>query len=153
MRRFAGVVLILLVAASAAAAAPAKRPPRFAVTITGRQTFEWTIDSPAPCAFKGHGTQAIDFASRPGITAYATENSSPPGAPPGKEFHLAVAGKVGPRVLPLTGTEKRNYESLAPPPPANCLIGIGRKYGESCQGTNSFNPAAGVVLLRNRQKL
>jgi hypothetical protein len=157
------LVLALALALAASAAAPAKTAPaRFALSIHGTQRFEWAIDggleeiakSPA-CAFRGKGTQTLEFATPPGLTVVPTDIWGPTGAPGGYEFRALVGGKRQ-RLIPLRGKETRDYETLVVPQVASCPMFRDLSehgYGQSCQGTNPFTSRAGVVLVRYHEQL
>lgn len=125
------------------------RLPRFLVTITGTQHFEWTLEdmTSGPCSFKGHGEQSEVFG-----TARPVKVIAPPArirADRFKEFQ-AFNGRGWGRVVPLKGKETRVYRVLKPPR-GDCQLPP--ELGSDCQGTNSLLPRAGVALIRDQRKV
>jgi hypothetical protein len=142
-------VLAALFAATSVESAQS-RAPRFLVTITGTQHFEWTLeDSTAgSCSYKGHGEQSETFG-----TARPVKVIAPPArirADRGKEFQ-AFNGRGWGRVVPLSGRETRSYRVLKAP--AGECRGVQPELRRDCQGTNPLLPRAGVAIIRDRRKV
>ena len=137
-------VLAALLTATSLAGAELRRPRLF-VTITGTQSWNWTVEYSGSCSFKGQGEQRESFG-----TARPVKVIPPPAGPTGKhpEFQ-AFNGRGWGRVVPLSGRETRAYRVLRPPS-AGCTD-LGREYANDCSGTNPLLPRAGVVLMRVRQ--
>lgn len=125
------------------------RVPRFLVTITGTQHFEWTLqDSAGVCSYKGHGEQSETFG-----TARPVKVIAPPAAIRAdrfKEFQ-AFNGRGWGRVVPLTGRETRNYQALLPP--SGACPNVRPEFRSNCHGTNPLLPRAGVAIIRDQRKV
>src|SRR5215210_4038732 len=143
------VILVALVGATSVESAQS-RAPRFLVTITGTQHFEWTLKdvTSGPCAFEGHGEQAETFGTSSPVKVIA-----PPArmrADRYKEFQ-AFNGRGWGRVVPLAGRETRVYRVVkAPTGPCE---GLRPEFRRDCRGTNPLLPRAGVALIRDRRKV
>lgn len=138
------VVLAALLTATSLASAQTRRP-RFFVTITGTQSYNWTLEYSGTCAFKGHGEQRESFG-----TSRPVKVIPPPARPTGQhpEFQ-AFNGRGWGRIVPLRGRETRAYRVLRPPSPG--CTDLPSEYANSCSGANPLLPRAGVVLMRVRQ--
>jgi hypothetical protein len=125
------------------------RAPRFLVTITGTQHFEWTLeDSTSACSYKGHGEQSETFGTSRPVKVIA---------PPArlrkdryKEFQ-AFNGRGWGRVVPLSGRETRVY-NVVKAPTGQCE-GMQPALRRDCRGTNPLLPRAGVAIVRDRGKV
>jgi hypothetical protein len=153
--RGAIVALLLAVLVAESASSAARRLPRFTVTIQGTQRFEWAFTGNllgSGCRItKGEGVQVLRFATPRPVRVVATNQPAPPGTPGGFEFRLVGTGK---RVIPLKGTETREYRA----DPAARADGCAeperaRPYAQSCHSTNPFVAGAGVVLVRGKTTL
>jgi hypothetical protein len=141
-------VFVALLAATSVETAQS-RAPRFLVTITGTQHFEWTLeDSTSACTYKGHGEQSETFG-----TARAVKVIAPPArirADRYKEFQ-AFNGRGWGRVVPLAGRETRVYDVLKAPT-GQCQ-GMTPELKTDCRGTNPLLPRAGVAIIRDRRQV
>lgn len=140
----AAVVAALLTATSVDSAQ--SRAPRFLVTISGTQHFEWTLEqtNPSSCSFKAQGEQSETFG-----TARPVRVIAPPArtrADRGKEFQ-AFNGRGWGRVVPLQGGETRTYRVLRAPA-GDC---VGPELRRDCRGANPLVRGAGVALMRDRR--
>jgi hypothetical protein len=142
----AAVAVALLSATSTESAQ--SRAPRFLVTVTGTQHFEWTLEqtNPSSCSYKAQGEQSESFGTSRPVKVIA---------PPArlqkdryKEFQ-AFNGRGWGRVVPLAGRETRAYRVLRAPP-ADCVT---PEFRSDCRGTNPLVPGAGVALMRDRRKV
>ncbi len=141
----AAVFGALLAAASIESAQ--SRAPRFLVTITGTQHFEWTLqDSAGLCSYKGHGEQSETFGTSRPVKVIAP----PPRGGSSREFQALSQGAWG-RVVPLTGRETRAYQALLPPI-GECR-NVRPELRSNCSGTNALLPRAGVALMRDYRKV
>jgi hypothetical protein len=153
MRKAALCVSVALFGALLAAASvesAQSRAPRFLVSITGTQHFEWTLEdaTSTTCSFEGHGEQSETFG-----TARPVKVIAPPArsrADRYKEFQ-AFNGRGWGRVVPLAGRETRVYRAVRVPK-APCE-GISPELKSDCRGTNALLPRAGVALIRDRRKV
>ena len=138
-------VLAALLTATSLAAAQTRRP-RFFVTITGTQSWNWTLEHSGTCSFKGQGEQHESFG-----TSRPVEVIPPPARPTGHhpEFQ-AFNGRSWGRVVPLRGRETRAYRVLRPLSPG-CTEDLRREYANDCRGTNPLLPRAGIALMQVRQ--
>ena len=144
----AGVVCALIGAASVDSAE--SRAPRFLVTVSGSQQFEWTLrDLTSPsCRFEGHGEQSETFG-----TARPVKVIAPPArsrADRFKEFQ-AFNGRGWGRVVPLSGRETRAYRVVRPPAPG--CMSVRPEFRSDCTGTNRLLPRAGVAIIRDGRKI
>lgn len=144
----AGLICALIGAASVESAQ--SRLPRFLVSITGTQHFEWTLEdaTSGACSFKGHGEQSETFGTSRPVKVIA-----PPArtrADRYKEFQ-AFNGRGWGRVVRLTGKETRVYRVLKAP--TGACDGVGPEFRSDCRGTNALLPRAGVALIRDRRKV
>jgi hypothetical protein len=126
------------------------RAPRFLVTITGTQHFEWTLEdsTSGTCSYKGHGEQSETFG-----TARPVKVIAPPArirADRYKEFQ-AFNGRGWGRVVPLSGRETRVYNVLKAPT-GQCQ-GLTPELKTDCRGTNPLLPRAGVAIIRDRRQV
>jgi hypothetical protein len=141
-------VFVALLAATSVETAQS-RAPRFLVTITGTQHFEWTLeDSTSACTYKGHGEQSETFG-----TARAVKVIAPPArirADRYEEFQ-AFNGRGWGRVVPLAGRETRVYDVLKAPT-GQCQ-GMTPELKTDCRGTNPLLPRAGVAIIRDRRQV
>lgn len=142
----AAFVCALLVASSVETAS--SRAPRFLVTITGTQHFEWALrDSRSGgCAYEGYGEQWECLRTARAVKVIAP----PPRGGRSRQFQALARGRSG-RVVPLTGTETRAYPVLKAPTAA--CPAIRPEFKRGCRGTNPLLPRAGVVLMRDRETL
>jgi hypothetical protein len=124
-----------------------KRPPRFFVTITGTQHWEWTLDrtDSRSCSIKSHGEQHETFGTSRPVKVIAPA--------PGKVEFQARSPRGWGRVVPLTGRETRVYRVLRPPSGDCRAAYLAPEYRSNCQGANSLDPRAGIALMRVRQTL
>jgi hypothetical protein len=144
-----GAIAAALLAAASVESAQS-RAPRFLVTITGTQHFEWTLEdaSAGLCSYKGHGEQSETFG-----TSRPVKVIVPPArlrADRYKEFQ-AFNGRGWGRVVPLRGEETRVYRVLRAP--TGTCEGMRPELRRDCRGTNPLLPRAGVALIRDRQKV
>jgi hypothetical protein len=126
------------------------RAPRFLVTITGTQHFEWTLEenTAGSCSYKGHGEQSESFGTSRPVKVIA-----PPAgrrADRYKEFQ-AFNGRGWGRVVPLKGAETRVYRVLRAP--TGTCEGMSPELRKDCRGTNALLPRAGVALIRDQRKV
>jgi hypothetical protein len=145
----AAAIAVALVGATSVESAQS-RAPRFLVTITGTQHFEWTLKdvTSGPCAFEGHGEQDETFGTSSPVKVIA-----PPArmrADRYKEFQ-AFNGRGWGRVVPLSGRETRTYR-VARAPAANCTS-VDPVLRSDCRGSNPLLPRAGVAIIRDRRKV
>jgi hypothetical protein len=143
------VFLVALIGATSVESAQS-RAPRFLVTITGTQHFEWTLKdvTSGPCAFEGHGEQAETFGTSSPVKVIA-----PPArmrADRFKEFQ-AFNGRGWGRVVPLSGRETRTYR-VARAPAASCAS-VSPELRSDCRGSNPLLPRAGVAIIRDGRKV
>lgn len=122
-------------------------PPRFFVTITGTQHWEWTLDrtDASTCSIKAHGEQHETFRTSRPVKVMAPAHGS-------VEFKALSARRWG-RLVPLTGRETRVYRVLRPPTGDCRAHNLAPEYRSDCQGANSLDARAGIVLMRVRQTL
>ena len=144
-----GAIVAALVTATSIQSAQAKAP-RFLVTISGTQHFEWTLEdaTSGSCSYKGHGEQSETFGTSRPVKVIA-----PPArlrADRYKEFQ-AFNGRGWGRVVPLAGRETRVYNVLKAP--AGACEGVGPELRRDCRGTNPLVPRAGVALIRDQRKV
>jgi hypothetical protein len=150
-KRFLGMSVAVFVALLAATSVESaqSRAPRFLVTITGTQHFEWTLeDSTSACSYKAHGEQSETFG-----TARPVKVIAPPArirADRYKEFQ-AFNGRGWGRVVPLAGRETRVYDVLKAPT-GQCQ-GMRPELKTDCRGTNPLLPRAGVAIIRDRRQV
>ncbi len=142
----AAALAALLAATSVDSAQP--RAPRFLVTISGTQHFEWTLEqtNPSSCSFKAQGEQSETFGTSRPVKVIA-----PPArirADRYKEFQ-AFNGRGWGRVVPLQGTEMRTYQVLRAAA-GDC---VPPELRSDCRGTNPLVRGAGVALMRDRRKV
>jgi hypothetical protein len=142
----AAFICALLGASSVESAS--SRAPRFLATISGTQHFEWMLRDTRSggCAYEGHGEQSERFRTARAVKVIAP----PPRGGSSREFQALARGRWG-RVVPLIGTETRTY-ALLKAPTAPCPA-IRPEFRHDCRGTNPLLPRAGVVLMRDREKL
>jgi hypothetical protein len=138
-----------LLAATSIQGAQAKAP-RFLVTISGTQHFEWTLEdsSAGPCSYKGRGDQSETFGTSRPVKVIA-----PPArtrADRFKEFQ-AFNGRGWGRVVPLAGRELRVYQVLRAPT-GECQ-GVRPELRKDCRGTNPLLSRAGVAIIRDQRKV
>lgn len=124
------------------------RRPRFLVTITGTQHFEWTIEdsSSGSCSYKGHGEQSETFGTARPVKVIA----APPSGGRSNEFQAFRRGGWG-RTVPLVGRATRAYRVLRAPS-GECRQ-VPPEFRRDCGGTNPLLPRAGVAIMRNRQTI
>jgi hypothetical protein len=142
--RGVGLALLVVALIGASAGTAASRAPRFLLTVEGTQRFEWTLDGQLEgptCIVKGHGVQVLRFATPRPVRVVATSNYATSG-PGGYQFQPIGTGK---RLVPLTGTETRDYQ-VESARAEGCSAST-RGYGQSCQATNRFLAGAGVSLV------
>ena len=141
----AAVVAALLTATSVDSAQ--SRAPRFLVTISGTQHFEWTLEqtNPSSCSFKAQGEQSETFGTSRPVKVIA-----PPAKDRSKEFQ-AFNGRGWGRTVPLAGRETRVYRVLKAAT-GECE-GMRPELTRDCRGTNPLLPRAGVAIKRDRRKV
>ena len=142
-------IAVALVGATSVESAQS-RAPRFLVTVTGTQHFEWTLKdvTSGPCAFEGHGEQDETFGTSSSVKVIA-----PPArirADRYKEFQ-AFNGRGWGRVVPLSGRETRTYR-VARAPAASCTS-ITPELKSNCGGSNPLLSRAGVAIIRDGRKV
>lgn len=144
----AAIVAMLFAAASVESAQ--SRAPRFLVTVTGTQQFEWTLEdkTSGACSYKGHGEQSETFGTSRPVKVIAP--AARIRADRYKEFQ-AFNGRGWGRVVPLKGGETRVYNVLKAPT-GECE-GISPELRRDCRGTNPLLPRAGVALIRDQRKV
>jgi hypothetical protein len=126
----------------------ASKRPRFFVTISGTQHYEWTLEyAEEGCSFKGHGEQSERFGTSRPVKVIPPPLVSSGGS---IEFQALRQGGWG-RTVPLAGRETRSYQVLRAP--VGCPDEIERQYRSDCRGTNPLLPRAGVVLVRLKQQV
>jgi hypothetical protein len=126
------------------------RAPRFLVTVSGTQHFEWTLEdaSAGSCSYKGHGEQSETFGTSRPVKVIA-----PPARLRADRFteFQAFNGRGWGRVVPLTGRETRVYDVLRAST-GECA-GVSPELRRDCRGTNPLLPRAGVALIRDQRKV
>lgn len=148
MKRGAVCLCAVLIGAllTATSIQSASKRPRFFVTISGTQHYEWTLEyATADCSFKGHGEQTERFGTSRPVKVIPPPLVSTGGS---NEFQALRQGGWG-RTVPLAGRERRSYRVLRAP--VGDCPDIGREYRSNCSGTNPLLPGAGVVLVRVKQ--
>jgi hypothetical protein len=139
----AAMFAALLTASSLQSAQTAR--PRFFVTIKGTQHWEWTLDRTGDCSIKAHGDQHETFGTaRPVKVMTPGPNAQHP------EFQ-ALSSRGWGRLVPLTGRETRVYRVLRPPSGDCRPVNLPPEYRSDCQGANSLDPQAGIVLMKVKQ--
>jgi hypothetical protein len=139
----AAILAALLSAASLESAQTAR--PRFFVTIKGTQHWDWTLDRTDSCSIKAQGEQHETFG-----TARPVKVIAPSSYPP--EFQ-ALSPRGWGRLVSLTGRETRVYRVVRPPTGDCRPYNLAPEYRSDCQGANSLEPRAGVVLMKARRSL
>lgn len=128
----------------------APKLPRFLVSVTGTQHFEWTLEdkTSGPCSYRGQGEQSETFGTSRPVKVIA-----PPArirADRFKEFQ-AFNGRGWGRVVPLQGKETRVYRILKAP--TGACDEMSPELRTDCRGTNPLLPRAGVALMRDKRKV
>jgi len=125
------------------------RAPRFLVTVTGSQHFEWSLKdvTSGPCAFEASGEQSEAFGTARPVKVIAPRNTR---VDRFKEFQ-AFNGRGWGRVVPLAGRETRSYR-VARAPAAGCTS-VPAEFRSNCSGTNTLLPRAGVAIMRDGRKI
>jgi hypothetical protein len=143
----AGFAVALLGAGSVESAS--SRLPRFLVTVTGAQHFEWTLEdaTSGACAFAGHGEQSETFGTARPVKVIAPRNTR---ADRFKEFQ-AFNGRSWGRVVRLSGRETRSYRVIRAPAPS--CASVAPEFRSNCSGTNALLPRAGVAIMRDGRKI
>jgi hypothetical protein len=139
-------MLVALIAATSLQSAET-RAPRFFVTITGTQHFEWTLEDSTvgSCSYKGEGEQSETFGTARPVKVITPIKSGRLGD---NEFRAFARGRWG-RLVPLAGRETRTYRVLRAPS-GECR-NVQPEFRSDCRGTNPLVPGAGVVIMRNRR--
>jgi hypothetical protein len=140
-------MLVALLTATSLQSAQTRRP-RFLVTISGTQHFEWTIEdsTSGSCSYRGHGEQSETFGTARPVKVIA----APPSGGSSNEFQAFSRGAWR-RTVPLVGRETRTYRVLRAP--AGECRDVRPEFRRDCGGTNPLLPRAGVVIMRNRQTI
>lgn len=137
-------MLAALLTASSLQSAQTRRP-RFLVTVSGSQHWEWTLDRTDECSVKGHGEQHETFGTSRPVKVI------PPGTYP-PEFQ-ALSPRGWGRLVPLTGRETRVYRVLRPPSSGCRTHELDPVYRSDCEGANSLHPSAGIVLMKVKRSI
>lgn len=138
------VALVVLITATSLASAQTRRP-RFLVTISGTQHWEWTLDRTGECSVKGHGEQHETFGTSRPVKVIAPSKYPP-------EFQ-ALSSRGWGRVVPLRGRETRVYRVLRSPSSGCRPHELDPAYRSDCEGANALDPRAGVVLMKVKRSL
>jgi hypothetical protein len=137
-------ILAALLTASSLQSAQTRRP-RFLVTISGTQHWEWTLDRTGECSVKGQGEQHQTFGTSRPVKVIAPARYPP-------EFQ-ALSSRGWGRLVPLTGRETRVYRVLRPPSSGCRPHELDPAYRSDCDGANSLHPRAGIVLMKVRRSV